>query len=120
MPRDHDPAATLYDMLVAAERALLHTKGKTRAAYEQNAMLRDAVERCLEIVGEAVRRLPPAFRDAHPHVPWRAVSATRHILAHEYDAIDNDTVWRIVQDHLPPLIEQIRPLLPSEPSPGED
>jgi uncharacterized protein with HEPN domain len=48
-------------------------------------------------------------------VPWRIIMATRHILAHDYDDVDNDIVWRIVTDHIPPLIAQLKPLLPPEP-----
>ncbi|HEX8324567.1 MAG TPA: HepT-like ribonuclease domain-containing protein, partial [Tepidisphaeraceae bacterium] len=91
---------------------------QSRTDYEQNEMLRLAVERCIEIIGEAARRVPPAFRDANPQIAWRPIMATRHILAHDYDAVNNDTVWRIVIDHLPPLIEQLRPLIPPEPTIG--
>ena len=42
--------------------------------------------------------------------------ATRHILAHEYDEVDNDIVWRIVTDHIPELVRLLRPLLPPVPS----
>lgn len=41
--------------------------------------------------------------------------ATRHILAHEYDGVDNDIVWRIVTVHIPDLLRQLRPLLPLPP-----
>ena len=54
MPREADPNATLYDMLTAAERAIRHAHGKTRDEYERDEMLRDAIERCIEIVGETV------------------------------------------------------------------
>jgi uncharacterized protein with HEPN domain len=46
--------------------------------------------------------------------------ATRHILAHDYDEVDNDIVWRILTDHLPPLIIQLRQLLPSPPDDTRD
>ena len=112
MPPERAAAASLYDMLVAAERTLRLIAGKSREDYEQDEMLRLAIERSLEIIGEAARRLPSDFRDAHSHIAWRPIMATRHILAHDYDVVNNDTVWRIVQQHVPPLIEQLRPLLP--------
>ncbi len=116
MPREHPPAAALLDMLDAAEAALEHVAGKTREDYEHQRLIRDAVERNIEIIGEAARRLSRDFRDQHPQIPWRIIMATRHILAHDYDAVDNDTVWRILTDHLPPLIEQLRCLIPPPPS----
>jgi uncharacterized protein with HEPN domain len=115
MPRERSPAASLSDMLGAAEAALVHVAGKSRDDYENQKLLRDAVERNIEIIGEAARRLPPEFRDQHPEIPWRVIMATRHILAHDYDAVDNDIVWRILTDHLPPLIQQLRPLIPPPP-----
>ena len=114
MARERSPAASLSDMLDAAEAALEHVAGKSRNDYESQKLLRDAVERNIEIIGEAARRLPVGFREQHPEVPWRVIMATRHILAHDYDAVDNDIVWRILSDHLPPLILQ-RVLLPPPP-----
>lgn len=115
MPRERSEAASLYDMIKAAEATLRHVAGRTRDDYERDEMLRHAVERSVEIVGEAARRLPRDFRDRHSQVPWRAVMATRHILAHDYDEVDNDIVWRIATSHIPALLDQLRPLLPPPP-----
>ncbi|MGB7159142.1 MAG: HepT-like ribonuclease domain-containing protein [Tepidisphaeraceae bacterium] len=104
-------------MLGAAEAALEHVAGKSRDDYEKQKLLRHAVERNIEIIGEAARRLPAEFREQHPEIRWRVIMATRHILAHDYDAVDNDIVWRILTDHLPPLITQLRVLLPPAPPP---
>jgi uncharacterized protein with HEPN domain len=41
-------------------------------------------------------------------IAWRPIMATRNILIHEYDDVDNDIVWRIVTDHIPPLIAQLK------------
>lgn len=115
MPREHGEGASLYDMLHAAERTLRLVAGYSRQDYDRNEMLRLAVERSIEIIGEAARRLPPSFRDTHPQIAWRAIMATRHILAHDYDEVNNDTVWRILTDHIPLLIEQLEPLIPPPP-----
>ena len=85
-------------------------------------MLRHAVERNLEIIGEAARRLSLSFREETPQLPWRAIMATRHILAHEYDDVDIEIVWRIVTEHVPAMIPQLRavlPPLPPDPAPDE-
>jgi uncharacterized protein with HEPN domain len=113
MARERSEAAAVFDMLQAAEATLRHVAGKSRDDYEREEMLRHAVERSIEIIGEAARRLARDFRERHPQIPWRAVMATRHILAHDYDEVDNDIVWRIVTDHVPELIKQLRPLLPA-------
>jgi uncharacterized protein with HEPN domain len=53
-------------------------------------------------------------------LPWRAIMATRNILAHDYDEVNHDIVWRIVQDHLPPLIAQLQAMLAQAPPPPAD
>jgi uncharacterized protein with HEPN domain len=115
MPHERSDDAAVFDMLQAAQGVLRHTKGKARDDYEREELLRDAVERKIEIIGEAARRLTKAFRDQHPQMPWRVIMATRHILAHDYDEVDNDIVRRIVTDHIPALIEQLKPLIPPQP-----
>lgn len=112
MPPDRSDTSALLDMVEAAEGALRHVHGKTRKDYAEQEIVRDAAERKIEIVGEAARRLSKAFVDAHPEVPWRVIMATRHILAHDYDEVDDDIVWRILMVHLPKLVEQLKPLLP--------
>lgn len=116
MPRERTDAAALFDMLQAAETVLRYVAGKTREDFEQDDRTRHAVERNLEIIGEAARRLNKEFRDQHTEFEWRAIMATRHILAHDYDEVDNDIVWRITTHHIPPLILQLKALIPSPPS----
>ena len=115
MPPERTDAASLHDMRRAGELVVRYIAGKTRDVYEQDQLLRDAVERRLEIVGEAARRISQAFLDAHSEVPWRKIMATRHILAHEYDEIDNDIVWQIATVYVPEMLEKIRPLIPPPP-----
>src|SRR4051812_28786918 len=59
-----------------------------------------AVTRCLEIVSEAARRLPPALRDRHPEIPWRAIMGLGNVYRHDYDNVAEDIVWRTVQHSL--------------------
>ena len=77
--------------------------------------MRLAVERAVEIIGEAARRVNESFRDQHPEIKWSAIIATRHILAHEYDDVKHDKMWRIATQHVPVLIAQIEPIIQSNP-----
>jgi len=88
MRPDAGDAAYLSDMLEACERVVEFIDGRTLEDYVSDAFLRSAVERQIEIVGEAARRVSEGFRDAHPEVPWRPIIAQRHILAHEYGEIE--------------------------------
>jgi uncharacterized protein with HEPN domain len=69
----------------------------------------------LLVIGEAVKRLSPAFRAAHPEVPWRLIAGTRDKLIHFYEGVDLDQVWGMVTADLPELIRWIEPLVPSAP-----
>jgi len=104
--------AYLWDMLDAARAIEQFTAGKTVSDYTSDRMLRGAVERHLEIIGEAANKVSNSFRDAHPDVPWRRIINQRHVLAHEYGEIKHELIWNVVTDHIPELIGQMEKLVP--------
>ncbi len=119
MPRDrNDPsrdAAWLLDMLAAARAVVVFVNGRTYQEYEQDLFFRSAVERQIEIIGEAARGISDTFKTAHPQIPWRPIMAQRHRLAHEYGEIDDSLIWKVATVHVPALIPQIEPLAISPP-----
>jgi uncharacterized protein with HEPN domain len=116
MPRDvKSDAAFLLDMLNSAQAVMRYIEGRVRADLDRDEMFRDALERRIEVIGEAARGVSRAFCDAHPNVPWKKIMATRHILTHEYGDVDYDILWRIATDHIKELIGQIEPLVPPIP-----
>jgi len=108
--------ALLWDILEAARRATGFVQGKTYLDYAASPLLQYAVERALEIIGEAASRLSEGFLKAHPEIPWRKIKGQRNILIHEYGEIDHALVWSVVSEHLPILVGQIEPLLPRQPA----
>lgn len=106
-----DPAL-LLDMHTAACAIVSFVSGKSFDDYESDLMLRSAVERQIEIVGEAARGVSAAFQAAHPAIPWRPIMAQRHRLAHEYGVIDDRLIWTVATVHVPALILLLEPLLP--------
>ena len=119
MPRDrNDPskdAAWLLDMLTAARAVQSFVAGRTFEQYQSDLLLRSAVERQVEIIGEAARGLSGTFKTAHPEIPWRPIMAQRHRLAHDYGEINNALIWTVATVHVPKLIVQIHPLVPAPP-----
>ena len=113
-----DPAL-LWDMLRRARRVQRFVEGKTFADYLQDPQLQDAVERCVEVIGEAARNVSRELRDAHPEIPWGASVAQRHILAHDYDEIRPDRIYKVASVHIPELIALLEPLVPDPPEPTE-
>ena len=66
-----------------------------------------AVIRCLEVVGEAVKKIPNSIRDEHPEMPWREIAGMRDKLTHEYFGIDIETIWDTIKEDLPTLKEAV-------------
>lgn len=71
-------------------------------------MAEDAIERNLQIIGEAVNHLPAEITDAHPEIAWPQIRGFRNILVHQYFGVDVDVVRDVVDTHLPPLLEALR------------
>ena len=104
--------AYLWDMLDAAKAISKFVTGKTAHDYLSDRMLRGAVERHLEIIGEAANHVSNSFQEAHAGIPWRRIINQRNVLAHEYGEIRHELIWNVVIDNLPELIEQLEPLVP--------
>ena len=100
-----DPRITLAQIRDAAEKArslcAAHTLDSLLADWKMTA----ALERCIEIVGEGVRRLPNELKQRHKDIPWKDIAGTRDHLIHGYDLIDHRVLWDAVQIDIPRLIE---------------
>ena len=79
------------------------TRGKTLDHYGADWLLRHGVQRGIEIISEAARRIPPEVQATRPHVPWAQIMGIGNVLRHEYHRISDTVIWNVVQDHLPPL-----------------
>jgi uncharacterized protein with HEPN domain len=79
----------------------------TADAFRDDRRTFYATVRCLEIISEAARRLPPAMRDRHPGLPWRAIMGVGNVYRHDYDNVDEDIVWQTVQSGLRPLLDMV-------------
>ena len=66
-----------------------------------------AVERCFTVLGEALRHVPDAVREAHPDVPWAEITGMRNRITHDYLYTDREMMWQTVRVDFP----EIRPLL---------
>jgi uncharacterized protein with HEPN domain len=84
--------------------ALSFVTGMSSEAFAADRRTFYAVTRCLEIVSEAARRLPPALRGRHPELPWRAIMGAGNIYRHDYDNVVERIVWQTVTRDLAPLL----------------
>jgi uncharacterized protein with HEPN domain len=111
---DRRPARSWYffldDMAAFAKDVLRYTAGMDQTQFESNGLVLDATLRKLELIGEAARNVPEEIRGLAPEIPWRQIIATRNRIVHAYLGIDNDTIWSILRDDLPGLIDAVEAL----------
>jgi uncharacterized protein with HEPN domain len=104
--RDDDRLDDIREQCVRIER--LVTRG--RSVFDQDELVRLAMERVLEIVGEAANALGAETRARYPDADWRRITRLRILLAHHYHRVDPDQVWTIAVEEIPRLSEQLGPL----------
>ena len=98
-------------MVEAAEQALTFVQGRHKADLGTDAMLRMALTRAVEIVGEAAAQVSEAGRAEFPTVPWPQIVGMRNRLVHAYFDINQSVLWDTVQLALPALLVQLRVIL---------
>jgi uncharacterized protein with HEPN domain len=96
------PHERLGDIIANIDRVRAHLSGVTQGA-ELDAKTRDAVERCLERISEAAKKLGGKMEERQPQVSWRGIRGLGNVLRHEYDTVDDTTIARIVEQELGPL-----------------
>lgn len=95
---------SLADIVDNVDRIERHIGGRDFAAFEQDEMTVDAIERCLQRISEAVIRIgPDQMAKIAPDLPSQAVRGLGNILRHEYHRIDLKVVWETVTERLPGL-----------------
>lgn len=102
----------IADSCMAVER---FAAGKTFSNYLENDMLRAAVERKLEIIGEAFVKLEEADPEVTENFPeLRKIIGLRNRIIHGYDNVDEELIWDVARNRLPALQQQVEALLEKE------
>ncbi len=106
-PEQERDIGYLWDMREAARDCLEFVNGATYEQFSENKMMQSAVERRLEILGEAASRISAAFQADHAEIPWKEIKGLRVVLAHRYDDLDLEQLWRAATIHAPELIPKL-------------
>lgn len=96
-------------MVEAAEQALAFVAGRDRSGLDSDVMLRLALTRLVEIIGEAAAQVSDAARRELSDVPWPQIVGMRNRLVHAYFDINADILWDTVQVALPELVAKLKP-----------
>ncbi len=109
-----DDTVYLGHIVDLADKISQRVQGKSRDDFDSNEDLRIVLTHLVQTIGEAARRVSPAFQKDHPEVPWSDIIGTRHRIVHDYMDVDEDIVWDVATFELPALVEKIKPLVPPE------
>jgi uncharacterized protein with HEPN domain len=90
----------LTEMARAAGRILDYTEDVSYHEFNTNTLIRDAVIRNFEILGESVKHIPYGFQKQHRHIPWSRMYALRNFIVHEYFDVDDEILFAIIHTDL--------------------
>jgi len=105
------PGIYAHHILEAIENIRQDTAGHDFASFRQDRRSRQLVERNLEIISEASRRLPNTLKAPHPEIPWRDIAGIGNMLRHEYHKTFPTIIWETCRRDLDPLQEAVQAIL---------
>ena len=111
-PEDRD-LAYLWDMREACQEICDFLSGRSLEEFQNDKMLRRAVERSLEIVGEAARHVSDEYMSGHAGIPWKSIIGLRNLLAHEYGETRVDRLYLTAAEKVPELLRHLENCLSS-------
>lgn len=92
----HDADLTLRQIVEVCDKAVELRNATTWEEFRGDWRKQMLGERLVEVLGEAVKRLPDDFRDRHPNLPWKKIAGTRDYIAHGYDSVDYEVIWGVL------------------------
>lgn len=101
MPKEYK--VYLEDILSSIHKIEKYTKGILYQEFAKNDLLIDGVVRNLEIIGEAVKRIPTEIKKQHQNIEWKKIAGLRDILIHEYSGINIKIIWDVIINKIPTL-----------------
>ncbi|WP_019505800.1 DUF86 domain-containing protein [Pleurocapsa sp. PCC 7319] len=104
----------LLDMLQSAELVIQYTAQCSKEELIDNIQLQDSVIRRLLVIAEAARRVSEMTQRSLSYISWQEINGMRNRLVHEYDDINLNIVWDVIQNDIPILIQQLKLIVPPE------
>jgi len=111
-----DPLIVLAEIQSAAMEILEFTKGMSKDEFISNRVTFLAVNRLLEIMGEAAKNVPDSIRETHPEIPWKQVCGMKDVVAHQYYKLDEDVIWLAVSKRVASVLIAVTTIIDSMPN----
>ncbi|MFZ4766679.1 MAG: DUF86 domain-containing protein [Roseimicrobium sp.] len=112
----HDPRVTLEQVIEFITEAQELVRSETLGSLLADRVRLRAFERVMELIGEAVKRLPLELRERYPQVPWRNVAGMRDVISHAYEDLVHQVLWDALQLHMPGLLSTVERMLSELPA----
>ncbi|MBR1424366.1 DUF86 domain-containing protein [bacterium] len=109
--KNKEPLFFLEDIANSLDKIFKYTDNINFQEFMSSDIVRDAVERNFEIIGEAVKNLSNDFRNQYPHIPFKQVAGMRDKLIHDYFGVDYEIIWQTIIAKLPEFSKEIKKLI---------
>lgn len=101
----------LFDIRLYCEKILVFTDKISYEEFIVDETKLLSVIRCLEVIGEASKRVPDEIKTLYPEIPWKIIAGMRDYLIHDYTGINNQLVWKTSKNDIPVLLTNINMLI---------
>ena len=109
-----DPVLFLKHIIECIERIEKFTVNVNLEKFVKDDLIHSAVNRQLEIIGEAVKNIPITYKQKYTSVPWKEIAGTRDKLIHQYFGVDLNFIYDIIVKHIPKLKKEMKKILKEE------
>jgi len=101
----------ILDAITSIQEIEEFTKGMRFETFVKDKKTINAVIRSLEVMGEALKKIPLELKEKYPEIPWKYITGMRDKLIHEYHGVDLEIVWEVIEREIPPLKPKFEELL---------
>lgn len=98
-------------IIESIQRINTYVEGIALPMFVQNRMMREAIERNFEVIGEAVTHIPEDIQNKYSFVPWKKMKSMRNFIIHQYDEVEEIALWNTIHRDLPNLLVELNKIL---------
>ena len=101
----------VQDILTSIDDIKEFIKGQDFESFLKDKKTKNAVIRSIEVIAEAAKYIPASIKNNDPDIPWTKIKGMRNKMIHEYFGIDEEILWKVAVEDIPPLRQKIKKIL---------